>query len=151
MSHLCYSFGNCSLREGMNFARAQGSVTLDEHCGCGVDETPGWSSYLQCLAALWCVRVAGSQAQNLFQDGAGSRCLCTASQTLFCRVQSNKIRQKEARWPGLSQIFDTTCICHPDSHLLLSAWLILLQHTFTSNILHFFAESGPCMYLSPAE
>lgn len=84
MSHLCYSLGNRSLREGMNFARAQDSVTLDEHCGCGVDETLGWSLYLQSLAALWCVKVAGSQAQYLFQDRAGSRCLCTGSQTLFC-------------------------------------------------------------------
>lgn len=85
MNHLCYSSGNCSLREGTNFARAQDSVILDEHCGYGVDETPGWSSQLlQSLAALWCMRMAGSQVQYLFQDQAGSRCLCTVSQTLFC-------------------------------------------------------------------
>ena len=83
MTHLCYSVGNCSLREGMNCARAQDCVILDERCGYGVDETPEWSSQLLSLAAPWCVRMAGSQVY-LFQDGAGSRCLCIASQPLFC-------------------------------------------------------------------
>lgn len=67
----------------MNCARAQDCVVLDEPCGYGVDETPGWSSQLLSLAAPWCVRVAGSQV-SLFQDGAGSRCLCIAGQPLFC-------------------------------------------------------------------
>lgn len=66
----------------MNCARAQDCVILDERCGHGVDEAPGFSQLLS-LAALWCVRVAGSQVP-LFQDGAGSRCLCIAGQTLFC-------------------------------------------------------------------
>lgn len=82
MNHLCYSAGNWSLREGTNCARAQRCVILHEHCGYGVDKIPGWSSQLLSLAALWCMRVAGSQVY-LFQHGAGSRCLCIGSQPLF--------------------------------------------------------------------
>lgn len=150
MNHLCYSVGNCSLTEGMNCAREQDFVILDERCGYGVDETPGWFSQLLSLAALWCMRVAGSQVY-LFQDGAGSRCLCIASQPLFCWAQSNGIRQKEARWPGLVQTSDTTSIYIPYFHLLLSAFSILSQHEGTSTIIYFFAGSGPCMYPSPAQ
>lgn len=67
MNHLCYSVGNCSLKEGMNCARAEDCVILGECRGYGVDETPGWSSQLLSLAALWCMRVAGSQV-SFFQD-----------------------------------------------------------------------------------
>lgn len=39
----------------------------------------------------------------------------------------------------------------PGFSRFLSALMILFQHRFTSNILYFFAESGPWTYLSPAE